>query len=398
MRLLEVGFYRICLFICLSSVCYMTYLQFMYYLSNEDLASISYQKFNQEEKDEYPIFSVCFLGYNGEIYKESHDIFKSRNVTILSYRKYLYGELEDSGNQFSTIKFDDVALDINESYLLKTSEFTSQNGERTFWDVPFQLTRTMQNVDYVCVSKSMPYRKNTKQYFDYLALNSSKMADTGINVYLFIHQKGRLFREWNSIPYIIYPDEKLKHGTYRVFDIGQVDILRKRENSNMACEKVMKDEDEYISRQIILNAGCIPTHWENFAGNVGLNRTTRMCKSRTDYNSTNSQYWNTLKSFDSVHDTKRQPCTEMVALVTAKDETDNIKDCPFFFYLYSRDNTSGILYLQFNYLQDVYREIINTKAYTGESLLGQVGGFVGIYENTFVQPSPYNHICVSELR
>ena len=121
----------------------------------------------------------------------------------MSYRKYLYGELEDFANKFSTIKFDDVALDINENYLLKTSEFTSQDGERIFWDVPFRLKRTMQNVDYVCVSKSMPYRRNTKQYFDYLALNSSKMSDTGINVYLFIHQKGRLFREWNSIPYII---------------------------------------------------------------------------------------------------------------------------------------------------------------------------------------------------
>ena len=126
---------------------------------------------------------------------------------------------------------------------------------------------------------------------------------------------------------------------------------------------------------------------ENFAGNIGLNQTNRLCKSRKDYNATNYQYWNTLKILDTPDGIKKQPCTEMVTLVTAKDETDNIKDSPFYFFLYSRDNTSGVLYLQFNYLQNVYREIINTKAYTGESLLGQVGGFVGTYENTFMHPS-----------
>ena len=31
----------------------------------------------------------------------------------------------------------------------------------------------------------------------------------------------------------------------------------------------------------------------------------------------------------------------------------------------------------FRYNHDMYREITNTKAYTSEALLGQVGGFVG---------------------
>ena len=46
-------------FMCLCMACYMTYLQFSYYLSNGDLASISYRKFNTEEKDEYPTLTIC---------------------------------------------------------------------------------------------------------------------------------------------------------------------------------------------------------------------------------------------------------------------------------------------------------------------------------------------------
>ena len=383
MQVLEKCFNRLRLLICLSSVCYMTYLQFMYYLSNEDVASISYQKYNKEEKDEYPIFSVCLLGYNEEIFKESHDIFMSHNVTLSSYRKYLSGDLEDYANQYSAIKFDEVALDIDESYLFKASEWSSQRGKRNLWDVPIPMIRTLQTEFYVCVSKNVSYRRGAKQYFDYVALNSSKLYDAGLNVFIFIHQKGRLYRQWNTIPYMINSDEKLKHGTFRVFDIGQVDILRKRENSKMPCDIDMMDEDEYILRQIILNAGCIPSYWENFAENVGLDQTTRICKSRHDYNTTNHQRSNALQMLDSPYTTYRQPCTDMVALITAKDETGNEKDCPFFHSLYRKDNTSGVLHLQFNYQQNLYREIINTQAYTGESLLGQIGGFVGIYDKYF---------------
>ena len=379
MQVLEKCFNRLRLLICLSSVCYMTYLQFMYYLSNEDLASISYQKFNKEEKDEYPIFSICLLGYNGEIFKESYDIFKYNNVTLSSYQKYLSGDLEDYGNQFSAINFDDVAVDINESYLLKASEWSSQRGKRNFWDDPLPMIRTLQTAGYVCLSKNVSYRKGAKQYFDYVALNATKLYDAGLNVFIFIHQKGRLYRQWNTIPYIINPDEKLRHGTFRVFDIGQVDILRKRENSRMPCDKDMKNEDEFILQQIIRNVGCIPIYWENFAANLGLNHTTRICNSTNDYNTTNHQMSNALQNLDSPYTTNRQPCTDMVALVTAKDETGNEKDCPFFHSLYRKDNTSGVLHLQFNYQQNLYREIINTQAYTGESLLGQVGGFVGMY-------------------
>ena len=92
----------------------MTYLQFKYYLSNEDLSSISYQKFNKEEKDKYPNFSICFHGLRGEIFKQSSGVFDPTNITPASYTKYLLGDLEDQSTQFSSIKFDDVAFDIHE--------------------------------------------------------------------------------------------------------------------------------------------------------------------------------------------------------------------------------------------------------------------------------------------
>lgn len=56
MRGLEGCLNGLCLLFCLLSTGYVTYLQFKYYLNNEDLSSISYREFNDEEKDQYPIF------------------------------------------------------------------------------------------------------------------------------------------------------------------------------------------------------------------------------------------------------------------------------------------------------------------------------------------------------
>ena len=68
MRGLENCASRLCLLIFLFSTGYVTYLQFKYHLNNEYLSSISYREFNNEEKDEYPVFSVCLSGSQGQLF------------------------------------------------------------------------------------------------------------------------------------------------------------------------------------------------------------------------------------------------------------------------------------------------------------------------------------------
>ena len=121
MRLLETCLYGLCLLICMCCTSYMIYLQFKYYLNNEDMVSISYRIFNDQEQDEYPTFSICFGGtiggFVGNIFNQSHDVFSSNNVTRESYYAYLVGQGKDYPKQFTTFDFDDVALNIFDGYL-----------------------------------------------------------------------------------------------------------------------------------------------------------------------------------------------------------------------------------------------------------------------------------------
>ena len=123
MKLLEICLDRVFLLVCMCCASYMTYLQFKYYLNNEDNASISYRIFNKEEQDEYPTFSICFEGQGGDIFNQSHDVFDSNNVTRKSYYNYLLGSGEDYPVSFTTFEFDDIAIDIHKGYLIEFLEY-----------------------------------------------------------------------------------------------------------------------------------------------------------------------------------------------------------------------------------------------------------------------------------
>ena len=146
--------------------------------------------------------------------------------------------------------------------------------------------------------------------------------------------------------------------------LGQVDVLRKRANGKIPCDQDMQDEDEYRIEQIIKSVGCIPTFWRHLAGRIRPNQTNYTCKSTMDYHNVKMQLRNIETNISILDTNHRLHCTMMMASVTTTDNT--------------KWTHNGILHLLFLYHGTSYREIVNTKAYTSETLLGQIGGFVGM--------------------
>ena len=125
----------------------------------------------------------------------------------------------------------------------------------------------------------------------------------------------------------------------------------------------MQDEDEYRIEQIIKSVGCIPTFWMHLGGSIGLIQSTPMCKTAVDYNKVYTELYNIWENPHLIDIGHKLHCTTMMTSVTITDDTAN--DVP------------GILKLTMLYHGTSYRETINTKAYSSETLLGQIGGFVG---------------------
>ena len=132
----------------------------------------------------------------------------------------------------------------------------------------------------------------------------------------------------------------------------------------MPCDPYMDNEDEYRIQQIIKNVGCIPTYWRQFAERMGLNQTHPICETAIDYGKVETQLGNIQANITTLDSTHKLHCTMMTALVTARDEPQTA--------------VPGILELFFEYHGTSYQEIKNTRAYTSETLLGQIGGFMGM--------------------
>ena len=375
MWLLETCLRRVCLIICVSSAFYMTYLQFKYYLNNEDLASISYQKFNNEEKDEYPTISICISGPAGWMFKPSNDDFKSTNATAASYSKYLRGLLKEYPAEFSDIKFDDIALDVRERFSIRYSgAFAGYHRRIRMSHSP--LIPAYQDPSIVCISKNSSYEKGVKQILDQISLNSTMLHSVSARLKIYVHQKGRLIRNHLDL-HVFQPEPNhYKAGIEKIIDIGQVDILRERDKSKAPCDHDIKDEDGYIINQSIANIGCIPTFWETFTNSVALHQTTRRCKSTNDYQNAQHQINDDFKTIGEKDSIYKKPCTAMLTSITTKDGQKKSRVIP------------GKLLVKFYYTQNLYREIVTSQAYTGETLLGQVGGFVGM---------PYQFILWSRI-
>ena len=324
------------------------------------MASISYRIFNNEEQDEYPTFSICFGEGYGAIFNQSHDLFKSDNVTRESYYDYLMGRGKDYPTQSTTIEYDDVVLDIHEGYL------HVPYGLHVPYDVvELDLVPTFRSPNKTCVSKTIVQRKNVKQQVDSIWIDSSTLyVDRVCWVEVYVHKKGQLIRDMATEGYrAIFFWNAFKNGAIRQIDIGQVDVLRKRADGKIPCDQDMQDEDEYRVAQIMKSVGCIPTFWRQHAVRMGLNQTYPICTNTMDYGKVQTQISNIYDNISILDITHKFHCTMMMASVTIRDETDLV--------------VPGLLEINLNYHGTSYREIINTEAYTSETLLGQVGGFVG---------------------
>ena len=351
-------------------VSYMTYLQFKYYLSNEDVASISYKQFSDKNENKYPDFSISLYGIN-HIFNPRSDAFHSKNVTPLSYQNFLNARLPNHTEHHGLIRYDDVVLDINDGYLLSAYSVSSNDackkdcknafGEQGGFDFP--MVPVFQAPQIIWFSKDKAYRKHSRYDYELIHLNTTLLSDRQLVVDVFVHQKGQLIRNIMKTPISPITPKEYKGGIIRWFGIHDVTVLRRREDGRDPCNGNLKDEDTYILRLIIKQIGCIPTFWEHLVENNSLNDVTEKCTRHEQYLRLWKFYTKIALSFNALDSLYMQPCTQSKMSIISRE------------YEQSQPN---IIQLKIAYLENTYTEITTTRAYTLETLLAQAGGFVGM--------------------
>ena len=151
-----------------------------------------------------------------------------------------------------------------------------------------------------------------------------------------------------------------------IFHVRKIEMLRKRENADQACNKSITNNDQMYKEALIKKVGCIPFYWKRFFEN-GKFGSMQTCRNKNQY----EQLADMLPTMTENSNLQKggklyePPCNEM-------------KVCTV---LYKRNerHEHNKLWLGFYYDADEYLEVVNIRAYSPYDLWSQIGGVVGIF-------------------
>ena len=351
---------------CLGLTCYQTYLQFSEYVKNEDTASIEYRKFNDEEKDLYPTYSICFYGSPELHFDERRPSFTNHNITPSSYGSFLKGN-EDDDPKYDRIVFNDVISNIIHNYVIKLRSIGFNGSDRceSVYYVEkenqdeFPISTTFQLPGITCVSKKVSYQENMVQAFDLITFNATSLSEKNFVMFLYVHQVGHVMMARGNPLLEIQTNNVSKIKPEYKYNINKVEVLRKRYDSKTRCNETLSDETQMALNIIMRKEGCIPAYWQIFAEKpLHLLPKCKQSQYRTIFKNYLSSGLTTVEAMYT------QPCSSMRLSTT--------------YNLGSRDfEVKSNFTFTFVYDQEYYKEILNKRTYTSGDLLAQVGGYVG---------------------
>ena len=295
--------------------------------------------------------------------RKLNETYKIENRT--RYISFLNGEEWDT--EMLKVDYDDVTIHLKD-YVKKievtvNSSFTKAAYTWTSEEVDkqFPLSTSFRQAGNKCFSadlseKNFPgIKRNLISSFE-IEFNGIKLPDPLLGY--FMHYPKQFIRssvldmEWKNQPGITTGDQK-------VFWIDTIDVIRRRRTDQNPCNTEWMKDDELILRSIIKSVGCKPSHWV-------LDVDYPICNNKTAMKEANILKWDLpdlafLTSFSI-------PCEQVQGISFTPQLTMN-----------SNNSTDSLPSLMIAFKSASYKEIHHVCAFDFESLVGNMGGYVGLF-------------------
>ena len=368
--------YNIFLALCLILTGYMTYLQFQYFLSNEDVASISFHRFVAGNRNQYPTYTICLESNDGKLFKSNEGtLWPAANFSISGkqYYNFLLGFVDEEGSnisdaRFQRIDYDDVSIGIDGGLgFYQGYKKDSIDEDFCFVDIycrywPLELSH--QDFSRKCYSKQI--QDDSLIIEEWLILNRSMLIEQELLVSVYIHEAGQLYRHLTNMDVtrrILRSDGE----QYRYeHDLSDIEVLHKRADGKIPCDQDIADEDQNFRERVVKEIGCIPSYWKVFSTDLNLGKELLpVCNRNQNYELLDLLYTPMEENWLNL-----SPCIQIKSRIDFERRVHGIN-------LYNKDND---LLLSFKYHTEHawYKKITNKREFSLETLFGQIGGFVGM--------------------
>ena len=350
-----------------SLSCYWLY---KFSFEDEDLCLVDYKSFGKsaDESVSLPMLSLCLK--NPFIESRLKQIDPKLNST--HYLNYLKGDVRDDG--LKNINFDDVTVDVKR-HLLKVfvmwrngshnSYFNRNDYANIFYEQTDDIFNgTVDRHFFKCYGAEV---KNTlgggMKYLMYMFNQSGilhELNGTDHNVvFTYFHYPGQFLLANQNVETFT---DKLNGTGYELwFTIRGYEVLKRRKKREMTCEKKWKQYDSMTIKEHIRHNGCRPPY---------IYDKTQTSKTCSDSDTLKKGVYEANKVSEKYVD---QPCEEMSKINFGYTE------------LYSWKNQKPWIGNSFAVIIGFPRKvkvIEQSKAISPNSLIGIIGGYIGLFLGT----------------
>lgn len=368
--------------VCFNSFCYLATFSLLgfcihIYCKDEDISEIIYRKYGENSVSLYPSISFCV---QLEEYHARQAVLNSygNEFNSTSYLSSLTGYFWD--NKMGNISYRETIKSLLD-HVVYVSGFDSYDTDEKrgfeledIHEISFPLSNVQQM--YKCITFDLPNNNSRKLQFVSLAIQASIFPNgtrpTIGKFFLSIHHPKKFYRPLIAHKFN-WPKRNNPYPNHLVMQLSvkSMEVLHRRDKRSNPCQ-YYENYDHAFKERLVQEKGCHPPYWQyngsipNFRSKEKLNMFAKSI----------------LKSFVGtfeISDFIIPPCVELRKRLFDHEEFETdprgINDLLPEFKPTHKDS---LVIVTVNFLDPFLKEIKQSRAFGIESLIGNIGGYMGL--------------------
>ena len=365
-RYFEVLFRLLCSAATIGTVSWCIYL----YLLDEDVTLVDFKTFHDTILDFYPSTSICLtVPYNDTKLQKY-----GNHVKGFSYSEFLGGKFWS--DTMANIPYDEVALNPKDHFLsyrlmLRNGSIYSGNfgkndnaNSTPKWPLPFVSFTTFNTR---CFGFDAPFIEGQKIVRYEAKVNGEifpKRVRPNIENWWFnertflilLHYRNQLLRtqSWKDR----WPTRSNQSSeSYQIsLDVSSMEVVQSRSKRNHMCNEVLTDYDDNVFESVITSVGCKPMYFT-------LNNSLPWCTAKEQMKRIGELHL----SYFAIDNVDHIRCRRLEKLQFAATEHD------------VEASATPTITIELSYKDLTYKEIKKVRAYGTQTLIGNAGGYLGLF-------------------
>ena len=343
-------------------ICMVGYWFYKFDVEDRDIGIVDYTSFEDDSRINYPVASFCF----NTPFSQEKVSRNNSDLNITYYLSYLQGDVVEQ--IFQNVDYFSVTLDLDDyltRYLVTLRNGTDVEGS--------QIGTFSHQVNFNGVSEWGWFYKCFELKWEiihpgairesYIAYNMTEIlqdvwGDSSLDFYLYVHYPGQFLLAPNDFTYMTF-DSTIKSFEVTIED---VEMLRSRNSKNRRCT-IYHDKpsfDDMVKDTHTMKSGCVLPYFrpvEHFTS----------CETSEKIKASTFKYQNVRTKYYPIS------CHRLSKISYRTQKYDNHHYLGF-----AEDELGiGIVYPQY------FRSIELTKEVDVHSLIGNIGGYVGLFLGNF---------------